>query len=231
MDTRLDQDQEGAEPRPLRHRLPPEERREAILSAALSAFSDLGYTQATLNDVADRLGVTKGCLYHYFESKEKLLVELIRDRIGCPVADEDFPLPGATREEVLRGLLERIWDRLHQPGQIEVAILATTELPKVPEGGRLVFDEVVTRSRQRLRQLLTGAGGDCCEVSDEEVDRAARVIPLMIMGVALGSRVFRTIDPVQLSVEQVGNTVTNILMHGLLGTCPEADSAEDSVSH
>ncbi len=229
MDTPLDQDQAGPEARALRHRLPPEERREAILTAALSAFSDLGYTQATLNDVADRLGVTKGCLYHYFESKEKLLVELIRDRIGCPVADEDFPLPGATREEVLRGLLERIWDRLHQPGQIEVAILATTELPKVPEGGRLVFDEVVTRSRERLRQLL--AWGDCCEVSDEEVDRAARVIPLMIMGVALGSRVFRTIDPVQLSVAQVGNTVTNILLHGLLGTCPEADPTEDSVSH
>jgi AcrR family transcriptional regulator len=190
------------------------------MDAALSVFSDLGYTQATLNDVADRLGVTKGCLYHYFESKERLLVELIRDRIGCPVADEDLPLTGA-REEVLRSLLQGIWNRLHQPGQIEVAILATTELPKVPEGGRLVFNEVVTRSRQKLRTLLRGH--PCDDITDEEIDRAARVIPLMIMGVALGSRVFRTIDPVQLSVDQVGNTVTNILLYGLLGTCPETD--------
>ena len=42
----------------------------------------------------------------------------------------------------------------------------------------------------------------------------------MIMGVALGTRVFRSIDPVQLSVDQVGKTVTDILMYGLLGTCP-----------
>ncbi|HEU5303221.1 MAG TPA: TetR/AcrR family transcriptional regulator [Gemmatimonadales bacterium] len=221
MDTSPDEVQGGAELKPARQRLAPEERREAIMGAALSAFSDLGYTQATLNDVADRLGVTKGCLYHYFESKEKLLVELIRDRIGCPVAAEDLP-PTGTREEVLRCLLQGIWNRLHQPGHIEVAILATTELPKVPEGGRLVFDEVVARSRQKLRQLLE-RGHPCSDITDEEIDRAARVIPLMIMGVALGSRVFRTIDPVQLSVEQVGNTVTNILMYGLLGTCPEAE--------
>ena len=220
MDTSLDQSQPGLDTRPQRQRLPPEERREAILDAALSTFSDLGYTQATLNDVADRLGVTKGCLYHYFESKEKLLVELIRDRIGSAVvADGDFPVSGGTREEVLRGLLQGIWHRLHQPGQIEVAILATTELPKVPEGGRLVFDEVVCRSRQSLRELLE-QGHRCDEITDEEIERAARVIPLMIMGVALGTRVFRSLDPVQLSVDQVGNTVTNVLMHGLLGTCP-----------
>jgi AcrR family transcriptional regulator len=220
MDTSLEQSQPGADARPQRHRLPPEERREAIMDAALSAFSDLGYTQATLNDVADRLGVTKGCLYHYFESKEQLLVELIRDRISCAVeVDDDLVAAGGTREEVLRNLLQRIWQRLHQPGQIEVAILATTELPKVPEGGRLVFEEVVARSRQSLRKLLE-QGHRCESITDQEIERAAKVIPLMIMGVALGGRVFRSIDREQFSVDQVGQTVTDILMHGLLGTCP-----------
>ncbi|MGH7510520.1 MAG: TetR/AcrR family transcriptional regulator [bacterium] len=225
MDTQLDQNEAGPDGR--RQRLPPEERRGEILNAALAVFSELGYTQATLNDVADRLGVTKGCLYHYFESKEQLLLELIQDRIGCAVAaDEDVPLPGGTQEEVLRDLLDRIWQRLHQPGQIDVAILATTELPKVPEGGRLVFDEVVARSRKSLRQLLE-RGHRCDDISDEEIERAARVIPLMIMGVALGSRVFRTIDPVQLSVEQVGKTVTNILLYGLTSVCPKTSETSD----
>lgn len=224
MDTRLEQDQDEVEGRALRHRLPPEERREAILKAALTAFSDLGYTQATLNDVADRLGVTKGCLYHYFESKEQLLVELIQDRIGSAVsAAQELPTAGRSRDEILRAMLERLWQYFQQPDQAEVAILAMTELPKFPEGGRLLFDEVVARNREKLRQLLEG-GHRCDDISEEEIERAARVIPLMIMGVALGSRVFRTIDPVQLSVEQVGNTVTNILMYGLSGTCPDSDS-------
>src|SRR4051794_21433238 len=75
----------GADARPPRQRMAPEERRGAILKAALSVFSDLGYTQATLNDVSDRVGVTKGCLYHYFESKERLLLDLIQDRIGAAI--------------------------------------------------------------------------------------------------------------------------------------------------
>lgn len=229
MDTRADELQSAADLKPARQRLAPEERREAIMDAALSTFSDLGYTQATLNDVANRLGVTKGCLYHYFESKEKLLVDLIRDRMGSAVmageGDESVVKAGGTREEVLRVLLERIWDRLHQPGQADVAILAMTELPKVPEGGRLVFDEVVCRSRESLQQLME-EGNYCDDVTQEDIERAARVVPLMIMGVALGTRVFRSLDPVQLSVDQVGKTVTDILMYGLLGTCPSADEAD-----
>jgi len=223
MDNSLDEIKFGPDARPQRQRQRPEERKEAILDAALATFSDLGYNQATLNDVADRLGVTKGCLYHYFESKEKLLVDLIRDRMGSAIVsdegDEAVVKAGGTREEVLRGLLERIWQRLNQPGQADVAILAMTELPKVPEGGRLVFDEVVCRSRESLHQLLE-EGQYCEDITEEDIERAARVIPLMIMGVALGTRVFRSIDPVQLSVDQVGKTVTDILMYGLLGTCP-----------
>ena len=223
MDNSLDQTKIGPDARPQRQRQRPEERKEAILDAALATFSDLGYNQATLNDVADRLGVTKGCLYHYFESKEKLLIDLIRDRMGSAIVsdegDEAVVKAGGTREEVLRGLLERIWQRLNQPGQADVAILAMTELPKVPEGGRLVFDEVVCRSRESLHQLLE-EGQYCEDITTEDIERAARVIPLMIMGVALGTRVFRSIDPVQLSVDQVGKTVTDILMYGLLGTCP-----------
>jgi AcrR family transcriptional regulator len=203
----------------------PEERREAILDAALSVFSDLGYTQATLNDVADRVGVTKGCLYHYFESKERLLLDLIQDRIGAAiVAEEALPSVEGSREETLRTLLERLWKRFQEPGQIEVAILALTELPKIPEAGRLLHEEVVARSEQTLREVLhRGRAWD--EVPTEEIQRAAKMIPLMVLGAAMGTRVFRSIDPGQFSAEQTGQTVTAILLHGLSGACPGEGAA------
>jgi AcrR family transcriptional regulator len=210
----------GADARPPRQRMAPEERRGAILEAALSVFSDLGYTQATLNDVADRLGVTKGCLYHYFESKERLLLDLIQDRIGAAIiADDALSSAEGSREELLRTLLERLWNRFQEPGQIEVAILALTELPKIPEAGRLLHDEVVARSEQTLREVLH-RGRRCDEVPAEEIQRAAKMIPLMILGAAMGTRLFRTIDPGQFSAEQTGQTVTAILLHGLSGACP-----------
>lgn len=223
MDTQLDQ--RAAQPsddRPQRQRLSPEERRGAILEAALSVFADLGYTQATLNDVAERLGVTKGCLYHYFESKERLLLELIQDRIGAAIiGDGDSAAEAAvSREEALRALLKRIWQHFQEPGQIEVAILAITELPKVPEAGRFLYDEVVARSEQQLHEVLQ-RGGRCEEIPAEEIRRAAKMIPLMIMGAALGTRLFRSAYPAKFSPEQTGQTVTTILLHGLSGACPE----------
>jgi len=45
-----------------RERLAPEARRDKLLDAALAVFSELGFERATLNDVADRVGATKGCL-------------------------------------------------------------------------------------------------------------------------------------------------------------------------
>jgi AcrR family transcriptional regulator len=226
MDTRMDRiEGAGTDERPQRQRMAPEERRGAILEAALSVFSDLGYTQATLNDVADRLGVTKGCLYHYFESKERLLLDLIEDRIGAAIiANETLSSAEGTRDEVLRSFLERLWMHFQKPGQIEVAILALTELPKVPEAGRLLHEEVLARSEQALREVLN-RGRRCDEVPPEEIRRAAKMIPLMIMGAAMGTRLFRTIDPGQFSAEKTGQTVTAILLRGLLGECP-GDAAE-----
>lgn len=210
----------GIDERPQRQRLAPDVRRRAVLDAALAVFSDLGYTRATLNDVADRLGVTKGCLYHYFDSKEQLLLDLIRDRLGAVVIeDEAISLSEGTPREVLQRLLQRVWSHYQEPGQIEVAILALTELPKVPEAGRLFYEEVVARSERTFRQVLE-RGRPCEEVPEDEVRRAAKMIPLMIMGAAMGTRLFRSIDPAQFSAEQTGQTVNAILMHGLAGSCP-----------
>jgi AcrR family transcriptional regulator len=221
MDTRLDQSTgTGTDERRQRQRMAPEERRGAILEAALSVFSDLGYAQATLNDVAERVGVTKGCLYHYFESKERLLLELIQERVGTAViANAALATAEGSREEVLRMLLERLWKHFQEPGQVEVAILALTELPKVPEAGRMLYEEIVARSEQTIRDVLQ-RGRRCDEVPAEEIRRAAKIIPLMIMGAAMGTRLFRSIDPGQFSAEQTGQTVTAILLHGLSGACP-----------
>ena len=225
MDRQLDQTQTaGPDDQRQRQRMAPEERRGAILEAALSVFSDLGYTQATLNDVAERLGVTKGCLYHYFESKERLLLDLIEDRIGAAIVVNEALASGeGSREEVLRKLIEGFWKRFQEPGQVEVAILAFSELPKVPEAGRLLYEEVVARSEQTLRDVLQ-RGRRCEEVGAEEIQRVAKMIPLMIMGAAMGTRLFRSIDPGQFSAEQTGQTVTEILLHGLSGACPGDES-------
>lgn len=56
----------------------PATKREAILQIAAQLFLEKSYGRTTLNDVADRLNITKPALYHYFQNKEEILLECYR---------------------------------------------------------------------------------------------------------------------------------------------------------
>ncbi len=58
----------------------PETRPDEILDAALQVFAIHGYRATRLEQVAAAAGVTKGTIYHYFTSKEQLLLEAARKR-------------------------------------------------------------------------------------------------------------------------------------------------------
>jgi hypothetical protein len=119
-----------------------------------------------------------------------------------------------SRDELLRALLSRAWDHYQQPGQIELAILAMNELPKIPEVGRILFDEVVQRGRKMMKQAIV-RGVERGEIAACDIDAAAAVIPYMIMGVALGHRLFRGVDPLTLSAERLGVAAQAVLLRGV----------------
>jgi AcrR family transcriptional regulator len=62
-------------------RLPANARREQILDVALQVFATNGFHGASMNDVADAVGVTKPVLYQHFDSKRDLYQALI-DEVG-----------------------------------------------------------------------------------------------------------------------------------------------------
>ena len=52
-------------------------RIQEILATAAALFGERGYEAVSLEDVADRLDVTKGSLYYYFASKDELVTAAI----------------------------------------------------------------------------------------------------------------------------------------------------------
>ena len=52
-----------------------DEKREAVLRAAVKLFLEQGYHRVTLNEVAELLNITKPALYNYFGSKDEILFE------------------------------------------------------------------------------------------------------------------------------------------------------------
>jgi len=51
--------------------------RRKIVDAAVELFNDVGYANTGLGDIVERAGLTKGALYHHFNSKEALAVAII----------------------------------------------------------------------------------------------------------------------------------------------------------
>ena len=56
------------------------ERPAEILDAAFEEFVKNGYAATRLEDVAARAGVTKGTIYFYFDSKERVFDEMVRHK-------------------------------------------------------------------------------------------------------------------------------------------------------
>ena len=64
-----------------RRRMPPDIRRRQILDTAVGIFYDIGFEGASLRDLANKVGINKATLYHYFESKEEILFQIL-DEVG-----------------------------------------------------------------------------------------------------------------------------------------------------
>ena len=54
-------------------------RDASVIAAAIEVMSEKGYAATSIQEVADRVGVLKGSLYHYFDSKEELLARILSE--------------------------------------------------------------------------------------------------------------------------------------------------------
>ncbi len=69
-----------------------DQKREAVLRTAVQLFLDQGYHRVTLNEVAERLNITKPALYHYFRGKDEILFEcwaMGQELVDGAIADID----------------------------------------------------------------------------------------------------------------------------------------------
>jgi len=56
-------------------------KQREVTSAALELFLEKGYKSVTTREIAIKAGISKGILYHYFENKEDLFYQTVRDNL------------------------------------------------------------------------------------------------------------------------------------------------------
>lgn len=66
--------------------------RRTILEAAAAVFDERGYTSATIGEILERAGVTKGALYFHFGSKEELALGVFEEQLAISLPSQSSKL-------------------------------------------------------------------------------------------------------------------------------------------
>ncbi len=148
-------------------------KRRQILDGARAVFLADGFDAASMNEIARRAGVSKGTLYVYFESKEALFEELVR-REKREQAEQTcvFDHDDADVEAVLRGVGERLLDRMLRPDSIAHFRIVAAVAPKFPSIGRAFYEAGPQYGKQRLAEYLERQR-DAGVIAMDDPERAA----------------------------------------------------------
>ncbi len=118
-----------------------EKAKSAILETAAVVFAQKGYHEATMDDVAGKLGVSKGAVYQYFSSKDDLFVELCGS--AAKVLEEMLrsTFAGQRLREAAENYIDMELDRSAR-GRV-LMFQALAEVPRNPAVNKVVKDNYV----------------------------------------------------------------------------------------
>jgi len=95
----------------------PENRFDELVRAATAVFIARGYRLTQMSDVAEAVGVAKGTLYGYVESKDALLWVCLRsaDEVGPIPLPETLPIPALPQGQIGMQVKQALGAELAQP--------------------------------------------------------------------------------------------------------------------
>jgi AcrR family transcriptional regulator len=112
------------------------ERPHEILEAAFLEFSRNGYAVTTLDQIAERAGVTKGTIYVYFESKEHLFISMVRELMKATLdtVQDMFERHEGSTVDLLRAQFSFIYQHIVEDRRRrEVVRMLISEASRFPE--------------------------------------------------------------------------------------------------
>lgn len=133
--------------------------RERILNEAARLFRERGYQRTTVRDIAERVGILSGSLFHHFRSKEEMLREIMREAAlsVCIRAEEIVARPGDAVEH-LRALIGLELDCVVGEPRKDYHAVLFLEWREIPEQSRPEYTMLHRRYTRTWRTVL-----DACE--------------------------------------------------------------------
>jgi len=186
---------------------------EALMGAALELFWEKGFGETTLAEVIARAKVHPGSLYHYFKTKEELLIGALER-----LSEMLYPALLAPAWEKIEDPIERIFALL---GRYRQAILATNFAYGCPVG-RLAVEispgmvdahgKIAANFEgwsRAVRECLVAAGDRL--PSGTDLTALSRFVLTVMEGGVMQARSYRSIEPFDQSVAQLREYIDRLM--------------------
>ena len=172
--------------------------REGVLDAAIAVLARKGVSGASVQDIADAAGLSKGAVHYHFASKDELLARVL-DRC-CEVTEERvrvaFAEPGPPLARVQRALTE-MW-AVRRDGVREMRVMTELHvLARQNEQIRKACGEALQRARQQI--IETGISELLAMGLRPRVP--VDVIPRLLMAALDGLSLHNEVDPISTADE------------------------------
>jgi len=131
------------------------DRRERILDNATELFAAKGYHGTTIDEIVQATGIAKGTFYIYFDSKEELLVEVIKRLIDSTLEKIDIKLEHEEKRDIIIRLEtkgQELLDLYLKRSELLYMLLGeTVGNQRLTEQSREVYARLAARIEEDLR--------------------------------------------------------------------------------
>ena len=133
------------------------ERRDQLMAFAAERFAEQGYHPTSVSEIVAGLGVGKGVFYWYFDSKEQLFLEILKDaqtdlrrKQQQAIGDEEDPV----RRIELGLRASMAWAEAHRDHNklIQFAATETTFVTALHRGQDIAVADVVKHVKEAIAQ-------------------------------------------------------------------------------
>jgi AcrR family transcriptional regulator len=186
----------------------------------------MGVARATLDDIADRAGVSKGTIYLYFPNKEELFRRTVKSVLATASVRPDPTLHGSATRQLL-DTVERHWRFLTSPDALVVSRLVNAERWQFPDLAELYAERVVSKLVEELAPVIRRGSRDA-EFREVEPGHAARMLTALVVHSALWRVTGEPGSMDEGSTGAVLRELTDFYLHAIApaeGAFPQADGA------
>jgi AcrR family transcriptional regulator len=204
-----------------RRRVARAERRDArqdLLSAAADVFAERGFHDASIDEIAERAGYSKGAVYWHFASKDDLFLALVEERVDRPTREMIELLRSAPAELDMAPEMNRRFAAL-LAGQRDWLLLDNEYWSQAAR------DPDLRRSYAKRRRELRAALGTALAtragtLGAPQIGVDPERVATAIMALSIGLAQQALVDPRAVPADLLGETIV-LIYRGLLARSEE----------